>query len=187
MVKKFLMPVFFTLLFAVGAMAQSRSLPAGTDAATRPKTPGTPVTKSDSDQDLNFPPDMRARMAIERADIEYRKILEDADKLNDMSAEVAKSYHDRGNLTSDELKKLSAIEKLAKRILDHVGGDEVDDKNKSAQRSVSEAVEQMSAAAANVQKGMKEQTRYGVSATVIANSNQIISLAQFIRHSVRAD
>jgi hypothetical protein len=187
MVKKFLMPIFFLLLFAIAAAAQNRKLPAGTDAVTKPRMPGAPVTKSDSDQDLNFPPDMRARMAIERADIEYRKSHEDADKLNDMSAEVAKSYRDRGNLTAEELKKLSAIEKLAKRILDHVGGDEVDDKNKDSQRSVSQAVEQMSEAAANVQKGMKEQTRYGVSATVIANSNQIISLAQFIRHTVRAD
>jgi hypothetical protein len=45
----------------------------------------------------------------------------------------------------------------------------------------------MSVAAANIQKSMKVQTRFVVSATVIANSNEVISLAQFIRHSIKAD
>jgi hypothetical protein len=183
MVKKFLLPMFFLLLSAAGAAAQSTGVfPKGVD---RPRA-DDPAPKR-GDQDHAFPEDMRIRMAIERADIEYRKAIEDADKLSDMSAEVAKNYRDHGGLNADELKKVSAIEKLAKRILSQAGGDEVDDKEKGAQHSLPEAIEQMSAAAANIQKSMKAQTRFVVSATVIASSNEVINLAQFIRHSLKAD
>ena len=183
MIKKFLLSAFFILLFAIGAAAQVRGVnPRRVDTVK----PGEDPSK-DSDQNVNFPEEMRIRMDIERADNEHRKTLEDADKLNDLSAEIAKSYRDHGRLTADELKKVGAIEKLAKRILNQSGGDEVDDKDKTGQRSLPEAIEQMSAAAANIQKSMKVQTRFVVSATVIANSNEVISLAQFIRHSIKAD
>ena len=183
MIKKFLLSAFFILLFAIGAAAQVRGVtPRRVD---RPE-PGEGKSK-DSDQNVNFPEEMRIRMDIERADSEYRKTIEDADKLNDLSAEIAKSYRDHGGLTADELKKVGTIEKLAKRILNQSGGDEVDDKNKPVQRSVPEAIEQLSAAAANIQKSIKVQTRFVVSATVIANSNEVINLAQFIRHSIKAD
>lgn len=182
MIKKFLSSAFFILLFAIGAAAQVRGVQPRRVDASRPET-----GEGRSDQNANFPEEMRIKMSIERADSEYRKTLEDVDKLNDLSAEIAKSYHDKGRLTVDELKKVGTIEKLAKRILSQSGGDEVDDKNKPVQRSLPEAFEQLSAAAANIQKSMKVQTRFVVSAIVIANSNEVINLAQFIRHSIKAD
>ena len=185
MIKKFLLSAFFILLFATAVAAQATTV---TPRRIEPISPPLGAGKSkDSDQNVNFPEEMRIRMDIERADSEYRKTIEDADKLNDLSAEIAKSYRDNGRLTLDELKKVGTIEKLAKRILNQSGGDEVDDKNKPVQRSLPEAIEQMSAAAANIQKSMKVQTRFVVSATVIANSNEVINLAQFIRHSIKAD
>ena len=186
MIKKCLLSAFFILLFAIGAAAQVPVVPSRrVDTAVKPELHDG--KSKDSDQNVNFPEEMRIRMDIERADSEYRKTIEDADKLNDLSAEIAKSYRDRGRLTADELKKVSTIEKLAKRILNQSGGDEVDDKNKTVQRSLPEAIEQLSTAAANIQKIMKVQTKFVVSATVIANSNEVISLAQFIRHSIKAD
>lgn len=185
MVKKFLLPMFFILLFATGAAAQTRVPLRGTDSAD--KSGPSDKRPKDADQNVNFPEDMRIKMAIERADSEYRKAIEDADKMNDLSAEIAKSYRDNGRLGPDELKKVGTIEKLAKRILSQAGGDEVDDKSKPAPRPLSEVIEQMSTAAANIQKSIKAQTRFVVSATVIANSNEVINLAQFIRHSIKAD
>lgn len=184
MIKKFLLSAFFILLFAIGAAAQTRVVPPRRIEPIPDPSIGTP---KDSDQNVNFPEEMRIKMDIERADSEYRKTIEDADKLNDLSAEIAKCYRDKGRLTVDELKKVGTIEKLAKRILTQSGGDEVDDKNNPAQRTLPEAFEQMSAAAANIQKSMKLQTRFVISATVIANSNEVINLAQFIRHSIKAD
>jgi len=43
----------------------------------------------------------------------------------------------------------------------------------------------MSSAAADIKKSVMAQSRYVVSATLIASSNQIIRLTKFIRRAVR--
>lgn len=181
MIRKLLLLTILTILSAAGASAQANNpFPKPDDSAARPKDRHS----KDSDQDMNLPQEMRIRLAIERADSEYRKTLADAEKLNELSAEVASAYHERGNLSAEEMKKVGTIEKLAKRILSQAGGDEVEDKAaKAEQKSMADACDQLSSAAAKIRDSMKSQTRFVVSATVIANSNEVINLAQFIRHS----
>jgi hypothetical protein len=183
MVKKFLLPAALILASALGAMAQTQTLPRG---VTQPKSRPPGVSTEPVEQDLNMPEEMRVRLAIERANNEYRKILEDADRLNELSTEIAKGYHEHGQLNPDELKKLSAIEKLAKRLLSQAGGDQVDD-NSTGQKTMDETVDRMSTAAATVQKTLKEQTRFVVSATAISNLNDVINLVQSMRRRYRAD
>lgn len=117
---------------------------------------------------------------MERAENDRRKVLEDVDKLSALSSEVARGYHDRGRLSDEELKKVSAIEKLAKHVLIHTLGDEVEDKSPKPS-NMTEAVDQMNAAAASIQKTMKAETRFEVSAAVIASSNQVITLTHIIK------
>ena len=69
---------------------------------------------------------MRIKMAIARAEENHKKFIDDVEKLSDLSDEVARGYGERKQLTSDDVKKLGTIEKLAKRILTHAGGDEVE-------------------------------------------------------------
>jgi len=42
-------------------------------------------TRDPSQQEPNIPDDMRARLAIERAESEHRKVMEDVKKLHDLS------------------------------------------------------------------------------------------------------
>jgi hypothetical protein len=186
MAKRLFLPIVFLLLAAASAAAQA--------STTRPKNPASPPPPMSfpggaSDQEnAHMPDDMRIRMAIARADAEYKKTLDDADKLSALSSEVARTFNDTGKLAGDDLKKVGTIEKLAKRILSQAGGDEVGAQSNDIQhRAVNEAVEQMSAAAGKVQKCIKEQTRFVVSATVISNANEIIHLAQHIRRTLKAD
>ena len=180
MIRKLLLLTFITSLLAISAAAQTNPFPKPDDSVPRPKD----RSGRDSEQNVSLPEEMRIRLAIERADSEYRKTLADAEKLNDLSAEVAKVYHERGSLSAEEMKKISTIEKLAKRILSQAGGDEVDDKAaKTEQKSLADACDKLSDAAAKIRDSMKTQTRFVVSAVVIANSNEVINLAQFIRHS----
>lgn len=181
--KKFFLSAALILTCAIGAMAQTQTLPRGVPAP-RSRPPGSPPDARD--QDLSMPDEMRSRMAIERANNEYRKTLEDAERLNELSTEIAKSFHERGQLNADELKKVSTIEKLAKRLLSQAGGDQVDD-GSIEQKTLDETVDRMSTAAATVQKMLKEQTRFVVSATAISTLNEVINLAQFIRHTYKAD
>ena len=185
MTRRLLLLTAFTILFATGAAAQTNNpFPKTDDSMSRARERSPKDRSKDSDQDLSLPEEMRIRLAIERADNEYRKTLEDAEKLNDLSTEVAKVYRERGNLSPEEMKKVGTIEKLAKRILSQAGGDEVDDKTaKAEQKSLADACDQLTSAAAKIRDSMKMQTRFVVSATVIASSNEVINLAQFIRHS----
>jgi hypothetical protein len=181
MIRELLLLTIFTLLFAVSAAAQSNKpvFPRSEDPLARPKD-----RPKNSEQELSLPEEMRIRLAIERADSEYRKAMEDAEKLNDLSEEVAKIYRERGHLSAEEIKKLGTIEKLAKRILNQAGGDEVDDKAaKTEQKSLADAVDQLSSTAAKIKDNMKTQTRFVVSAAVIASSNEVINLAQYLRRA----
>lgn len=180
MAKTAFMLLAFVLLAATSAAAQA-------PAAVPTPPPARMPTPRDQEQS-HLPDDMRVRMEIARADAEYKKALDDADKLSSLSIEVARAFRDTGKLASDDLKKVGTIEKLAKRILTQAGGDEVADHAEDLQhKPLNDAVEQMSAAADKVQKCVKEQTRFVVSATVIGNANDIIHLAQHIRRSLKAD
>jgi hypothetical protein len=165
------------LVFAATAQ-ESRPANPAPETKTHAKFP-----KDTEQQDGTLPEDMRIKMAITRAEDEHKKVLEDVEKLSDMSTELAKGYGERKRLSPDDLKKLNTIEKLAKHVLSNAGGDEVDQKAESFEHMpLADAVDKLSNAASNIKKEVTTGTRYGVSATVIANSNEVISLVRFIRH-----
>jgi hypothetical protein len=179
MFRRFLSFALFIFLMTLGAAAAQESRPANPtpDTKTHAKFP------KDTEQENNLPEDMRIKMAITRAEDEHKKVLEDVEKLSDMSSEIAKGYGERKRLSSDDIKKLSTIEKLAKHVLSNAGGDEVEQKPDSFDHMpLADAVDRLSNTALNIKKEVTTGTRFGVSATVIANSNEVISLARFIRH-----
>jgi hypothetical protein len=133
-------------------------------------------------QEWNLPPEMRARLAIERANNEHRKVLEDVDAMSELTEQVSRHYETQGKLSSGEMKGLEKIEKLAKRILLFAGGsEEKDDTLKSL--SLKEMIARLNEAVEKVKTTMAKEPRQVISATVIANSNETIILAQQIRRS----
>jgi DNA repair protein RadC len=145
---------------------------------------GSPPEKPSGDQgpEINLPEEMRVRMANERAENEHKKVLEDVEKLNQLSDEVAKNYGEHKHISPADITKLRTIEKLAKRVLTHSLGEETGDKDGSTERlPVPDAIDKLKNDAANIEKDMKTATRFVVSATVIANSNEVINLARLIR------
>jgi hypothetical protein len=183
MVARFLVLAISILLFSSAAIAQS------TRPAIRPTEPRTADRYPDDEQDPSrLPDDMRIKMAIARAEENHKKFIDDVEKLSDLSDEVARGYGERKRLTSDDVKKLGNIEKLAKRILSHAGGDEVDPPQDSLdQMVVADAIEALNTTASKIRKEMTGETRFVVSATVIANSNEVINLSRFIRRAKKAD
>lgn len=180
---RFLLLVIFILLFAFSTAGQNtRPAPRPGDARPSDKYP------DDEQEATRLPDDMRIKMAIARADEEHKKVLEDAEKLSKLADEIAKDYGERKRLSSDDLKKLGNIEKLAKRVLTHAGGEEVEPKSDPTENMLlPQAIDMLCSTAANIRKEMTAETRFVVSATVIANSNEVISLCRFIRRPKKAD
>lgn len=190
--RRFPLFAIFILLSASGLSASGLYISSafGQNTSTMPRSSDSKSRRmhKDDDQEVTLPDDMRIKMAIAREENEYKKTLEDVDKLSGLSEEVAKVYVDRKQLSGDDLKKLNTIEKLAKRVLNHVGGEEVGDKSGSVEHlALADAIDKLNAAAACIKKDMKAETRFVVSATVVANSNQVINLARLIRHLQKAD
>ena len=182
------------MFLSTGMLVLLLTTQAGSSApSSKPK----PMQPSPSDRALQpqdvgqegptLPPEMSSRLAIERAEDEHRKILETANQVGDLTAEIRQRYTERGNLSGDDIKKLGTVEKLAKRILEHAGGEVVNEaEGKPEQISLASALEQLSTAGASVKKSICTNTRFVVSASIIADSNEIIHLAQFIRHVQKA-
>lgn len=187
MAKKVFLPIAFLLLAAVSVAAQSKT---PIQVQRQPSVPPPSITfpRTSDQENSHMPDEMRVRMEIARADADYKKTLDDADKLSALSTDVVRVFRDTGKLSGDDLKKVGTIEKLAKRILSQAGGDEVGDQSNDIQhKPVNDALDQLSSAADKVQRCIKEQTRFVVSAAVISNANEIIQLAQHIRRSLKAD
>ena len=147
---------------------------------------GPEKPSSDQEQDDGLPDEMRSRMTNERLENEHKKVLDDVEKLNGLSDEVAKSFGEHKQVSADDIKKLRAIEKLAKHVLTHSGGEETSD-DTVGHLTLPDAIDKLKTAAANIEKDMKTGTRFVVSAVVIANSNEVINLTRFIRRSLKAD
>lgn len=143
----------------------------------------------DSAQEMgHLPEEMRIKMAIARAEEDHKKVLEDVDKLASLATEIVKDYSNIKRLSSDDMKKLGTIEKLAKRILNHAGGEEVDERSDTIEHmGLAEAIDTLGATAASIKKEMTSETRFVVSANVIAKSNEVITLSRLIRHAKKAE
>lgn len=127
---------------------------------------------------------MRVRLAIERAEGEHRKFLEDVKELGGLSDQLTADYDKRGQLGSDDLKKVAAIEKRAKRMLVYAGGKEIDEKPAGPEQfTIKDAVTQLGAVIGKLTKAVMTETRHVVSARVISDLNEVLNLAQFIRQS----
>ena len=150
-----------------------------------PSQSGPPTATVTPEQEgPNLPSEMNTRILIEREENAHRKILETANQVGDLTSEIHKDYVERGNLSDGDFKKLNTVEKLAKRILDHVGGERVDERAANNEElSMASAVEHLSTTGASIKKNIITNTRFVVSASVIADSNELIHLAQFIRRA----
>ncbi len=173
------------LLVLLTSILASSTIAAGFDQRPNPNKPPPEQSKADEpEQDApTLPEDMRLRMKREREELEHRKIVDSARQLFDTSVELAKGYKDAKALNDDAFKRIATVEKLARRILSHVGGEVVEPKERAGEApSVPDAIDRIILASENIKKHFTSETRFVVSAAMITDSNQIIHLAQYLRH-----
>ena len=179
-----LLSAIFLLLSASAAVAQS----GGGPQSAQPQTKNPDRVHRDEKDESNFPAEVLKKMEIARMESAHKKVLEDVDKLSELADEIARSYGERKKFSAEDAKKLGSIEKFAKRVLASAGGEETDLKpDAGGQITIADAIDKLTAAASSIKKEMRAETRFVVSATVIANSNEVIGLARFLRHNQKAN
>lgn len=120
------------------------------------------------------------RMQIKREEEEHKKLVEKALQIK----EAAESLNKEGegvHLTRTADKKLREIEKSAKQIRSDSGGSDDGKPLEAPPKTLADALKQLSEASQRLQVGMEKTSRHIVSASVIAETSEIIQLVKIIR------
>ena len=175
--------VFLVVLASILSCLTIESRQSQRSSSNRPPGASDQSKTDESEQDIpNLPEEMRSRMKREREESDHRKIVDNARQLFDTSVEIAKSYRDVHALNGEAFKRISTVEKLARKILTHAGGEVVEPKDHDAEvTSVPDAIDRMILAAESIKKRLTSETRFVVSAAMITDSNHIIHLVQYLR------
>lgn len=159
---------FVALIFAGAAKAQ---VPDASSRDTRPS----------KEEDL--PKGLRETLQkhrIEEEKKDYDEMVKRGEEAAKLSEELTKSFEQNQNLSSEDQKKLSRLEKLVKKIRDDLGGE---DDNESITKSLSltNALKSVQENAETLLSALKKTTRLTISAVAIESSNAVLKLVKFIR------
>lgn len=120
------------------------------------------------------------RMQIKREEEEHKKLVEKALQIKE-SAESLNKEGDGQRLLHAADKKLREIEKSAKQIRSDSGGSDDGKPLETPPTTLAEALKQLSDASQRLQVSMEKTSRHIVSASVIAETSEIIQLVKIIR------
>jgi hypothetical protein len=129
------------------------------------------------------------RLRIERDKKEHDEMIERGDELVNRSTHLEKTVEASGSITSREMAQVSAIEKLAKKIRNQLGGDDDDNDTRinrtgNGSMSATEAVKSLRTTSAELQEELKKPSRFTISAAAIERSNEVIRLVRYLRSSI---
>ena len=140
---------------------------------------GTGATPPPEEQNETFL-DTLKRMQIKREEDEHKKLVEKALQIKE-AAESLNKENDSSHLQRTADKKLREIEKSAKQIRSESGGGDDGKQLESPPKTLAEALKQLSDASERLQVSMEKTSRHVVSASVIAETSEIIQLVKIIR------
>jgi glucose/arabinose dehydrogenase len=158
-------------------------------AAQQPPTikpaPSAPVltsSREEAESDQNSPAeDMLKDAEIKRLEMTHKENLERARETAQLGAEVREAFERQKSLGAPEMKKVGRIEKLARAIRNEAGGGDDDEGLKDPPARLEAALARLSEMCEELRKKVEKTPRHVVSAAVISNANQLISLAKHIR------
>ncbi|MBL8149346.1 MAG: hypothetical protein JNN15_05410 [Blastocatellia bacterium] len=124
------------------------------------------------------------RSRIERDEAKVRKMGETATELDATVKHLNKTAIGQNSLSSDHLKTLEKIEKLAKKIRSEQGGDDPDDdKLPTVSQNWKEALERLEQLSDEIMKETAKVTRLSISASLIEQTNEVVAITKSLRKS----
>jgi len=146
-----------------------------------PQTPGT--EKPEHSPDLGSPEsEMHAKLAIKAEKKKYDENLARAAEASEIASQIRTAFEKKKSLSSDDLRKLERLEKLARRIRNEAGGSEADPDVKDLPSNVDSGVKLLAEWTEDLHKEVEKTPRRVVSAAVIDQANKLMGLIQYLRN-----
>src|ERR1043166_444953 len=200
------------LLFCATASAQTAAVPDSQtgDPPQRPDSdPGTPAEEivlrapaaaqtadvpasqtgepsQRPDSDLGTPgEEILLRARIKHEEDSHKEIVERAGEMAQMGGEILDSFNKTQSLSSEDLKKLDRMEKLARKIRSNAGASDDIEESGDSPGQLSAAVKRLAEVSDTLNKNVQKTSRLVISAAVIKNSNELIGLIRRIKNIPR--
>lgn len=159
---------------AIGAVAQqNQKLDRPIDLPEKADDGGRPLSEIEEE--------MRAKRAIRYAEKEYQENVERARDLEALGNSIVESFKHRSNLSSEDLKKLDKIEKLAKSIRSAAGGSDDDTMLEKPPKDMAAAMDMLSCLSNSLKEKVEKTSRHVISASVIDEANVLLELIRLVR------
>jgi hypothetical protein len=179
--------LFLTVLFlalVVTANSQTQNKPAF-------PPPSDPVIKDNSKDgskdDVRFgsPVDeMRTKLELKEEKKKYDEHLGRAKEAAQLASQISHNFETNKSLSNEDQKRFERLEKLTKRIRNDAGGENKPDPDlKDIPAGMDQTLKKISEMADELHKLVENTPRNVVSAAVIDQANQLLSLIQRVRTS----
>lgn len=168
------------LLSAYASPAVSQQPPTSKVNVTVERSGGD-ARAEDEDGQLSPREEMLKNVEIKRRELSYQENLAKAKEGAQLGAEIYADFSRHKALGAAELKKLSRVEKLARSIREESGGGDDGSELKDPPADLEAALKRLAYLSEELCKEVEKTPRHVISAAVIGDANQLITLVRHIR------
>ena len=126
--------------------------------------------------------DMLRELEIKRDESSHKQNIEHAKESAQLGAELRDTYAQQKILNPNDLKKLGRMEKLARQIRSAAGGSDDEEELKNPPKDLAATLARMADITEELRKCVEKTPRQVVSAGVITQANELISLIRIARN-----
>ena len=146
-------------------------------------TPGRAAIGRDDATEPSQEPrqEMLKEMELKRAENSHKQNIERAKESAQLSAQLRDANAQQKALNAAELKKLGRMEKLARQLRSEAGGGDDEEPLKDPPKDLPATLTRIAELAAEVCKNVEKTPRHVVSASMIAQTNELVELIRLAR------
>ena len=187
MVTRLLFLTTLLLLFAVTATSQTQNkpnIPPPSDPTLKDNSKDG--SKDDSPRFGSPEAEMRSKLEIKEEKKKYDEHLARAKEVAELASQLSHSFETNKSMSGEDQKRFERLEKLTKRIRNDAGGENKPDPElKDIPAGMDQTLKKISEMADELQKLVENTPRNVVSASVIDEANQLLTLIQRVRGTSR--
>ncbi|HEX8179827.1 MAG TPA: hypothetical protein VF525_09825 [Pyrinomonadaceae bacterium] len=129
--------------------------------------------------------EMLREMEIKRAENTHKQNLERAKESAQLTTELRDTFKQQQTLGQPDLKKLGRVEKLARQLRSESGGSDDEEPLKDPPKDLATTLARMTELTEELRKSIEKTPRQVISASIIAQTNELIELVRLARNFVQ--